>query len=103
MNNTAVSAMVQSIKDHKELVAYSDQSYDRIHMVFANEEQEQFYYEKLKQVLYQDNYHKALLRFLSIWKDAMNYFSQSYDSKTRYIKTKYLQEGRLCYLKYGCR
>ena len=36
------------------------------HMVFANEEHEKFYYEKLEQERCQDCYHKALIYILGI-------------------------------------
>jgi len=35
-------------------------------MVFANEEHEKFYFEKLEQARYQDCYHKALIYILGI-------------------------------------
>ena len=47
MNNTALRAEAQSANN--------------THMVFANEEHEKFYYEKLEQARYQDCYHKALI------------------------------------------
>ena len=47
-------------------------STDNTHMVFANEEHEKFYYEKLEQARYQDCYHKALIYILGISEDMMH-------------------------------
>ena len=55
MNNTALRAEVQSANNTQ--------------MVFANEEHEKFYYEKLEQARYQDCYHKALIYILRISED----------------------------------
>ena len=55
MNNTALRAEAQSANN--------------THMVFANEEHEKFYYEKLEQARYQDCYHKALIYILGISED----------------------------------
>ncbi len=52
MNNTALRAGAQSANN--------------THMVFANEEHEKFYFEKLEQARYQDCYHKALIYILGI-------------------------------------
>ncbi|MCI8751738.1 MAG: hypothetical protein HFH66_10305, partial [Lachnospiraceae bacterium] len=52
MNNTALRAEAQSANN--------------THMVFADEEHEKFYYEKLKKARYQDCYHKALIYILGI-------------------------------------
>ena len=57
MNNTALRAEAQSANN--------------THMVFANEEHEKFYYEKLEQARYQDCYHKALIYILGISEDTM--------------------------------
>ncbi|MDE7327310.1 MAG: hypothetical protein K2N63_13725, partial [Lachnospiraceae bacterium] len=79
MNNTALRAGAQSANN--------------IHMVFANEEHEKFYYEKLQQVRYQDCYHKALIYILGISEDTRNHFSQIYDIKSGYIKPECLHQG----------
>ena len=55
------------------------QSANNTHMVFADEEHEKFYYEKLEQARYQDCYHKALIYILGISEDTRNHFSQIYD------------------------
>jgi len=68
-------------------------------MVFANEEHEKFYFEKLEQA--EDNltigqvdcYHKALIYILGISEDTRNHFSQIYDIKSGYIKTECLHQG----------
>ena len=79
MNNTALRAEAQSA--------------DNTHMVFANEEHEKFYYEKLEQARYQDCYHKALIYILGISEDTRNHFSQIYDMKSGYIKPECLHQG----------
>ena len=61
MNNTALRAGAQSAGN--------------THMVFANEEHEKFYFEKLEQARYQDCYHKALIYILGISEDAISGFS----------------------------
>ena len=68
MNNTALRAGAQSANN--------------THMVFANEEHEKFYYEKLEQARYQDCYHKALIYILGISDDTRNHFRQIYDIKS---------------------
>lgn len=80
MNNTALRAEAQRA--------------NKTHMVFANEEHEKFYYEKLRQARYQDCYHKALIYILGITEDTRNHFSQIYDIKSGYIKTECLHQGR---------
>ncbi len=85
MNNTALRAEAQSANN--------------THMVFANEEHEKFYYEKLEQA--EDNltdgqvdcYHKALIYILGISEDTRNHFSQIYDMKSGYIKLECLHQG----------
>ena len=79
MNSTALRAGAQSA--------------DNTHMVFADEEHEKFYYEKLEQARYQDCYHKALIYILGISEDTRNHFSQIYDIKSGYIKTECLHQG----------
>ncbi len=79
MNNTALRAEAQSANN--------------THMVFANEEHEKFYYEKLEQARYQDCYHKALIYILGISEDTRNHFSQIYDMKSGFIKPECLHQG----------
>ena len=69
------------------------QGANKTHMVFADEEHEKFYYEKLGQARYQDCYHKALIYILGISEDTRNHFSQIYDIKSGYIKTECLRQG----------
>lgn len=72
MNNTALRATTgaerrpQSVTSHKESVTYGAYPYDTTHMVFANEEHEKFYYEKLEKARYQDCCHKALIYILGM-------------------------------------
>lgn len=93
MANTALRAAAQSATSHKESVTYGDHPYDITHMVFADEEHEKFYYEKLGQARYQDCCHKALIYILGISEDTRNHFSQLYDIKSGYIKTECLRQG----------
>ncbi len=79
MNNTALRAEAQSANN--------------THMVFANEEHEKFYYEKLEQARYQDCYHKALIYILGISEDTRYHFSQIYDMKSGFIKPECLHQG----------
>lgn len=79
MNNTALRAGAQSANN--------------THMVFANEEHEKFYYEKLEQERCQDCYHKALIYILGISEDTRNYFDQIYDIGTGNIKRECLYQG----------
>lgn len=79
MNNTALRARAQSASN--------------THMVFANEEHESFYYEKLAQVSYQDCYHMALIYILGISEDTRKHFKQIYDIKSGCIKTECLHQG----------
>ncbi len=79
MNNTALRVGAQSANNTD--------------MVFANEEHERFYYEKLEQARYQDCYHKALIYILGISEDTRNHFSQIYDMKSGCVKTECLHQG----------
>lgn len=62
-------------------------------MIFISEAHEQFYYEKLKEVRYQDVYHKALVYCLGISNDTRNHIDKIYDFKTGCVKTECLKEG----------
>lgn len=62
-------------------------------MIFVNEEHENFYEEKLKEVRYQDVYHKALCYCLGINKDTRSHIDRIYDFTTGYVKPECLQEG----------
>ncbi len=84
MNNTALRA---------EMQASQVENTPTTHMIFANKEQKQFYYEKLKRVRVQDCYHKALIYILGIAENTRTHFDQIYDCKTGYIKIECLQEG----------
>ena len=63
MNNTALGAKKQEI-------------------VFISKAHEKFYYEKLKEVRYQDVYHKALCYCLGISDDTRRNINSIYDFKT---------------------
>ena len=60
---------------------------------FISEAHEKFYYEKLKEVRYQDVYHKALCYCLGISDDTRRNVDSIYDFKTGCVKTECLQEG----------
>ncbi len=79
MNNTALRAEAQSANN--------------THMVFANDEHEKFYFEKLGQARRQDCYHQALIYVLGISRDTREHFDQIYNIKTGNIRYKCLNEG----------
>ena len=60
---------------------------------FISEAHEKFYYEKLKEVRYQDVYHKALCYCLGISDDKSRNVDRIYDFKTGCVKTECLHEG----------
>ena len=62
-------------------------------IIFASEAHEKFYYEKLKEAPYQDEYHKALCYCLGISNDTRKHIDSIYDFKTGCVKPKCLQEG----------
>lgn len=61
--------------------------------IFISEAHEKFYYEKLKEVRYQDVYHKALCYCLGISDDTRRNANRIYDFKTGCVKTECLHEG----------
>ena len=62
-------------------------------IIFISEAHEKFYYEKLKEVRYQDVYHRALCYCLGINDDTRRNANRIYDFKTGWVKTECLQEG----------
>ena len=62
-------------------------------LIFISEAHEKFYYEKLKEVRYEDVYHKALVYCLGICNDTRNNIDRIYDFKTGLVKPKCLKEG----------
>ena len=62
-------------------------------IIFISEAHEKFYYEKLKEVRYQDVYHKALCYCLGISDDTRRNVDSIYDFKTGCVKTECLHEG----------
>ena len=62
-------------------------------IIFISEAHEKFYYEKLKEVRYQDVYHKALCYCLGISDDTRRNANRIYDFKTGCVKTECLHEG----------
>ena len=61
--------------------------------IFISEAHEKFYYEKLKEVRYQDEYHKAFCYCLGICNDTRENANRVYDFKTGYVKPECLHEG----------
>lgn len=62
-------------------------------IIFISEAHEKFYYEKIKEVRYQDVYHKALVYCLGICNDTRRNVKKIYDFKTGCVKTECLHEG----------
>ena len=62
-------------------------------MIFISEAHEKFYYEKLKEVRYQDEYHKALCYCLGICDDTRKHIDRIYDFKTGMVKPECLHDG----------
>ena len=62
-------------------------------LLFISDAHEKFYYEKLKEVRYQDIYHKALCYCLGICNDTRKNAYRIYDFKTGNVKTECLHEG----------
>lgn len=60
---------------------------------FISEAHEKFYYEKLKEVRYQDVYHKALCYCLGISDDTRRNVDSIYDFKMGCVKTECLKAG----------
>lgn len=62
-------------------------------IVFISKAHEKFYYEKLKQVRYQDVYHKALCYCLGISDDTRRNVDRIYDFKSGMVKLECLHDG----------
>ena len=62
-------------------------------IIFISDAHEKFYYEKLKEVRCQDEYHKALGYCLGICNDTRKNVRRIYDFKTGNVKTECLREG----------
>ena len=62
-------------------------------LLFISDAHEKFYIEKLKEVRYQDVYHKALCYCLGICNDTRKNAYRIYDFKTGNVKTECLHEG----------
>lgn len=62
-------------------------------IIFISQAHEKFYYEKLKEVRHQDEYHKALCYCLGICDDARKHIDRIYDFKTGMVKPECLKEG----------
>lgn len=62
-------------------------------IIFVNDAHEKFYYEKLKEVQYQDEYHMALCYCLGISDDTRRNIDRIYDFETGCVKPACLYEG----------
>lgn len=62
-------------------------------IIFISEAHEKFFHEKLKEVRYQDAYHKALVYCLGISEDTRRNVYNIYDFKSGCVKTECLHEG----------
>lgn len=62
-------------------------------IIFTSEAHRDFYYEKLKEVRYQDVYHMALCYCLGISNDTRNHVNSIYNFKTGCVLTECLHEG----------
>lgn len=74
---------------------------------FRNEEHQEFYNQKMKDVRYKDSYHEALIYTLVICTDTRKQVERIYDLKSGLIKPKCLHEGwqtgsSLKVVRYGC-
>lgn len=57
-------------------------------LIFISEAHEKFYYEKLKEIRYQDVYHKALCYCFGISDDTRRNINSIYDLKSGCVKTE---------------
>ena len=62
-------------------------------IIFISEAHEKFFHEKLKEVRYQDTYHRALVYCLGICEDTRRNVNSIYDFKSGLVKTECLHEG----------
>ena len=62
-------------------------------IMFKSNAHEKFYYEKLKEVQYQDEYHMALCYCLGISDDTRRNIDRIYDFETGCVKPACLYEG----------
>lgn len=62
-------------------------------IIFISDKHEKFYYEKLREVRYQDEYHKALIYCLGINDDTRRNIGRIYDFETGCVKPECLHEG----------
>ena len=66
-------------------------------IIFISEAHEKFYYEKLKEVRYQDVYHKALVYCLGISDDTRRNLNSIYDFKTGNVKTRVQRQSKIAF------
>ena len=65
-------------------------------IIFISEAHEKFYKEKLKEVRYQDVYHRALVYCLGLSSDTRAYVRQIYDFETGNVKPECKGNSRNC-------
>ena len=91
MSSTALGA-----KKAKEIIFISD-AHERGYILKSKKQLFRIvYYEKLKEVRYQDVYHKALVYCLGISDDTRRNINSIYNFKTGCVKTECLHEGCAC-------
>ncbi len=73
--------------------ALSAEETKKNNIIFISDAHEKFYYEKVKEVRYQDVYHKALVYCLGISNDTRRNIECIYDFKSGCVKTECLHEG----------
>ncbi len=66
-------------------------------IIFISDAHEKFYYEKLKEVRYQDVYHKALVYCLGISDETRRNIDSIYDFKTGNVKTQVQRQSKIAF------
>ena len=79
--------------NHTALGANVANTTKRNHMVFMDEEHEQFYFEKMRQVRWDDCYHKTLIYLLGLSEDTRRNFKSIYDIETGCVLPECLHRG----------
>lgn len=75
------------------ITALGAENKEKENIIFISDAHKKFYYEKLKEVPYQDAYHNALFYCLGISDDTRRNIYNIYDFKTGCVKTQCLHEG----------
>ena len=77
----------------KNTAVRASNSRNHTHIIFKNQEHEEFYYSSLEKCRYQDSYHKSLCYCLGISDDTRCNVKRIYDFKTGCIKTECMHDG----------